>query len=231
VASAIAEILKFTRNNDSNAAVVICRRPFEGRGELKMREETDRWPLLTAAGGLRFECRGEIVANEVTLRPDIQEISPATLAALSRVVVGSVGLVSFAVNSATGKMTSLRGAFAVATGSPREAARIFMGDNAAAFGVARTLRGFTQLEPEVVGPVNRIRMQQIVNDVDSGGNVVSVCTQLAAISDTAETTLALPAATAAAAAKEAIDIDVPEEFEGKLVILDPVQLPIKRCHA
>jgi hypothetical protein len=86
---------------------------------------------------LRFECRGEIVANEVTLRPNIQEISPATRAVLSRVVVGSVGLVSFAVNSATGKMTSLRGAFAVATGSPQEAARIFIGDNAAAFGVAQ----------------------------------------------------------------------------------------------
>ena len=42
VASAIAEILKFTRNNDPNAAVVIFCGPFWGRDELKKREETDR---------------------------------------------------------------------------------------------------------------------------------------------------------------------------------------------
>jgi len=175
------------------------------------------------------------VANDVTLRPDIQELSPAARAALRRVVAGAAGPVSVAVNAATGKIASLRGEFAVAAGSPQEAARKFIAGNAAAFGVARTLRGFTQLEPEVVGSVTRIRMQQTVNDVpvfasgvvvdvDSGGNVVAVCTQLATVSDKVPMAPAVPVATASAAAKEAMGIDVPEEFEGKLVILDPGSL-------
>ncbi len=170
------------------------------------------------------------------IRPDLEPIPARRRKQLKSLLERSLTPSQVSIDAQTGRIVDLRGTFGKPRRrfSPQTAARDFLSANATQIGLSSKLPGLRFQKAEQVGDFSRVRVQQMVRttpvfasgvvvDVNTTGQVVSLCANIAkvpAISTTPQVQVGEAAATARAALGIEADLDLP----GTLVVLDRASL-------